>query len=391
MDNSTTNMSDNGKTIHSMASNAPFLRAFKAGDKEEKSDIPASLPEQNSPPIMQPIKLGFSSDLPSQKTFEFGGNATSPVPGWPTGAGQGATMAIACKKMAWTGKTDEPVFGIQDKPLPMHDSKVVSSQMKPDQSHGHVTVLGGGKVETAQDIQKPTTPAVAAPAIATRKKFALRNVPKEVRVATTQAVNFGPAFVVLHVGKEDNFQTFAVHENILSSRSQQFKDHLNSLLSEHGFKVINLPDVDPYAFSLYAQLLYTGHIPSGSPTTKTADEYGPLYKLYILMRNFDDIAAQNAALDAILSKAMEPFASPEVTLPRCEHVGIIYGGTEGPYAARRLMVDLYTSQASGELLQDVFPPEFMGELAISWLDVRKDGVVGVVKAKNFYYEVVKVE
>jgi hypothetical protein len=159
LDNSTTNMSDNGKITHdsSMASKAPSLRAFKTGDKEEKNDISPSLPEQKSPPIMQPTQPGFSSDLPSQKTFEFGGNATSPVPGWPTGAGQGATVAIACKKMAWTGKTDGPVFGIQDKPLPMHDSKVVSSQMKPDQSYGNVTVLGGGKVKKAQDIQKPNT------------------------------------------------------------------------------------------------------------------------------------------------------------------------------------------------------------------------------------------
>jgi hypothetical protein len=108
-------MSDNGKTTHdsSTASKAPLLRPSKAGDKEEKNDISTSLPEQKSPPIMQPTQPGFSSGLPSQKTFEFGGNATSPVPGWPTGAGQGATVAIAGKKMAWTGKTDGPVFGFK--------------------------------------------------------------------------------------------------------------------------------------------------------------------------------------------------------------------------------------------------------------------------------------
>jgi hypothetical protein len=53
------------------------------------------------------------------------------------------------------------------------------------------------------------------------------------------------------------------------------------------------------------------------------------------------------------------------------------------------MVDLYTSQASGEQLLDAFLADFMSELAVSLMGVRRDGVVGVVKAKNVYYEVVR--
>jgi hypothetical protein len=393
-------MSDNGKITEagaqnrSIASEVPSIGAVVPVVKDEKkattTNNSTGLHDPKSLlPMKPPTQVALNSDLPvSQKISAHGGNAASPVPNWPTSAAKAAAKAIADRsslpiRLAF-GQTEGPVSSVTAKPVPMGQFGGVDSQEKIPQTQVNAV---GAKPQKPQDLPNPFA---GTPTIAARKKFALPAASKEVRVATTQAVSFGSTFVIIHAGKEENFQTFAIHENILSARSQQFKDHLSGLVSERGFKVINLPDMDPQAFSLYVQLLYTGHIPSGSPTIKTVEEYDPLCKLYVLVRKFDDVASQNAALAVILSKATEPFASAEVTLPRREHVGIIYSGAEGPCAGKRLMVDLYTSQATGEQLQDEFPAEFMGELAVSLMGVRKEGV-GVVKRKEEYHEAVKAE
>jgi hypothetical protein len=112
------------------------------------------------------------------------------------------------------------------------------------------------------------------------------------------------------------------------------------------------------AFALYFQLIYK-------------DVYTLLCKLYILARNFVDIAAQNAALDAILASAKE---SREI--PANEHVWIIYKRTNTPCGGRKTMVDFYTYEATGEWMRaqgedaHSFPPEFLGKLAMSFVELR---------------------
>jgi hypothetical protein len=269
-------MSDNGKIVKTGAQDGeiPSVGAFVSAVQDEKkgttTDSPTGVSDQKSQRAMkQSTQEAFSDDLPvSQKRPAHGGNAASPVPNWPTGAAKAAAKAIADHsslpiRLAF-GKTDAAVPTIPQKPVPMADFRKVGSQEKIPQAQVNTI---GPKIQKPQDLPNPFAPAVGIPTIAARKKFALPAAPKEVRVATTQTVDFGFTFVVLHVGKEENFQTFAIHENILPARSQQFKDHLSGLVSEHDFMVINLPDPDPQAFSLYVQLLYTGHIPSGSPST----------------------------------------------------------------------------------------------------------------------------
>jgi hypothetical protein len=110
---------------------------------------------------------------------------------------------IAGKKKARNGKTDGPIFGTQEKPMPVHNFRVLSPEKKPERTHINITAPGDGKMEMAQE---SITTSAGAQAISTRKKFALHEVPKEIRVATTQAVNIGSTFVVLHVGKDSNLQ-----------------------------------------------------------------------------------------------------------------------------------------------------------------------------------------
>jgi len=133
------------------------------------------------------------------------------------------------------------------------------------------------------------------------------------------------------------------------------------------------------------QLLYTGHIPSEAAPS---EEHSLLCKLYVFAHSIFDINVQNAALDAVHAMATALFSSPETQLPHSEHVKIIYKGTTGPCGARRLMVDLYTGRANEDLFNNAndFPAEFMSELAVSLLGVRKEVFVGVVRPKKEYHE-----
>jgi hypothetical protein len=108
---------------------------------------------------------------------------------------------------------------------------------------------------------------------------------------------------------------------------------------------------------LYVQFLYTGHLPICSHTT---DEYAALCKLYTLATKLRDTVTKNAALNTIYTVAKEG------DLPSREHVAIVYGGTPGPCGARRMLVDLYTQEATGrEMMGHDFPVAFMVELATS--------------------------
>jgi hypothetical protein len=63
-------------------------------------------------------------------------------------------------------------------------------------------------------------------------------------------------------------------------------------------------------------------------------------------------------------------------IPASEHVWIIYRGTDGLCGGRKMMVDFYTYEATGEWMKaqgedaTSFPPEFLGELTISLVKLR---------------------
>jgi hypothetical protein len=194
---------------------------------------------------------------------------------------------------------------------------------------------------------------------------------------------------MIQVGMGEQHRTFAVHENILAARSKEFKSILANTAIDHDQKTIQLNDVDPEAFSLYVQLLYTGHIPSKPENVLDANEYTPLCKLYLIAYKLQDIAAQNATVDAMHAKSQEPFVGPDLALPRYEHIKTIYKGTKGLCAARRLFVDLYMAQAKGEWLRDgrlEYPQEFVQELVAGLMDSRSGGFGNVVKGCEQYHE-----
>ncbi|KAF1946749.1 hypothetical protein EJ02DRAFT_313302, partial [Clathrospora elynae] len=108
--------------------------------------------------------------------------------------------------------------------------------------------------------------------------------------------------LTLNVGEDEHQKSFTMHANLLTARSCYFR---NALLQHPEQRSFNFPTIDPRAFALYFQLIYTNCLPSKSnePTNSTHDEYSLLCKLHTLAHTLQDCSAANAALSAIFTKA----------------------------------------------------------------------------------------
>jgi hypothetical protein len=105
------------------------------------------------------------------------------------------------------------------------------------------------------------------------------------------------------------------------------------------------------------------------------EEYCLLAKLYVLGVSMQDRVTKNAAIDAMFAKAQ----GGTDLLPSCEHVWILYNGTSGPCAARRMLVDFYAAKATAVTMQgQEFPVEFMNDLAMSFVAGRSVAFRGLV-------------
>ncbi|KAH6873094.1 hypothetical protein BKA58DRAFT_456703 [Alternaria rosae] len=203
-----------------------------------------------------------------------------------------------------------------------------------------------------------------------------------------RADHFGCNLLTIHVGKDERARTFSLHTRLLTARSTYFRD---SITANPEQKTFDLRGIDPRAFALYFQLIYTGHIPSkpNDVSNTEHDEYALLCKLYIIAHFVEDAKAENYVLDAILAKATE-----SADLPSSDYVWIVYASTGGPCKARKMIVDFYTYKATGEWMraqgEDAqgrgFPPEFWSELAMSLVDKRSvpDQRMASMDAKEYH-------
>jgi hypothetical protein len=73
------------------------------------------------------------------------------------------------------------------------------------------------------------------------------------------------------------------------------------------------PGVEPSAFALFVQILYTGRLPSRSASSQK--EYTTLCKLYALSTALRDATTKEIAITAILARAKEGN-----DIPSSEHV-----------------------------------------------------------------------
>ena len=183
----------------------------------------------------------------------------------------------------------------------------------------------------------------------------------------------GRGVITIHVGDEEDMQPFTVHEALICTRSNFFRNVISGNSKEAQEKTVHLPEDDPTIFALYEQLLYSGRLPSESETGAVDDivkEYATLCSFYVLSSKLQDVDAKRVAIDELLGMSRKMMSNGQRMFPLLQHVEIIYYGTHGPCAARRLMVDIYTHRASEDWLDKMSPPDFIFDLAKNVLRKR---------------------
>lgn len=137
--------------------------------------------------------------------------------------------------------------------------------------------------------------------------------------------------------------------------------------------IVKLPEVDPVAFALYEQLIYTNQLPSIHESKESNEELENLAKLYVLGERIQDLAAKNSGIDAMLAMVTDTQNGKVLCPPSARTVSIIYGGTRGAREGRQLMVDFYTYRGTSSWFDEKspsFPPAFVYEVAKSLLEKR---------------------
>jgi hypothetical protein len=142
---------------------------------------------------------------------------------------------------------------------------------------------------------------------------------------TRRLLSFGSSIVSDQIGEGEAQQTFTVHEILLSDRSERLTTIMGKAHPQDSHKIVALKDVDPQAFALHIQYLYTGYIPSkpSEDAAPESDEYTALCRLYVFDYEHQDVGAQDAACDANHAKVYEYPAAIQDALPRSEHIAII--------------------------------------------------------------------
>ncbi|KAF2026843.1 hypothetical protein EK21DRAFT_24267, partial [Setomelanomma holmii] len=121
---------------------------------------------------------------------------------------------------------------------------------------------------------------------------------------------------------------FHVHQNVLASSSEFFKNALKSEWRTDPSKLIDLSDANSWAFEKYSQFLYTKVVPTQGSHTGRAKRLAHLY--FFGERIMDDIF-KDSIIDAYL-------VSGVVNQPSIEAIRVIYKGTTTGSPARCLMV-----------------------------------------------------
>ncbi|OCL08415.1 hypothetical protein AOQ84DRAFT_40631 [Glonium stellatum] len=202
------------------------------------------------------------------------------------------------------------------------------------------------------------------------------------RTLRSLAVAFGRGLKV-HVGKTPDI--FYVHEDLICSSSEFFRNAINGGWRKSDDRVIQLANDPPDAFGLYIQWLYTKRIPSGDfENTKSLieQEYAQLGVAYVLGEKLQDLAFKNAIIDALIEVTDILMVSGKPCFPRPDTVRYIYEGTPGPCGVRRLLVDFFMYHGDREWaisLRLNYPKAFLQDLAMS-LFLRQTDSCGALES-----------
>jgi hypothetical protein len=187
------------------------------------------------------------------------------------------------------------------------------------------------------------------------------------------------------VGHEENRSSFKIHEDAICDRSEFFR---NSMKPEWASmrvdpRVIDLPEDDPEAFSLYHTWLYSGELAilsntsagqdstSSSLSDEAPDDHHTLAYAYALGERLLDIPFKNAIVDAYVLYARGT-APGKRYYPSNEEIRIIYDGTGDRSPIRQLLVDIWACRGKFEWIEkdSDLPREFLASVVKELLRVR---------------------
>ncbi|KAJ4290839.1 hypothetical protein N0V90_010034 [Kalmusia sp. IMI 367209] len=229
----------------------------------------------------------------------------------------------------------------------------------------------------------------------------LTTVPLDLKYLETPAVK-------IVVGRNEEARKFSIHEGLLTPRAEYFTRALKGHWQESDDRVINLPDDDPDAFSLYSKILYTRPwehsavlLPSftdknikvdyeadgntdvqkefGTVDDNTsdkqfgADEFLGLCKLFVLAEKLIDSCTKEILLTLMKSFFDPLYATNSTKSPDFESIATIYDGTPEGSPARTFVVQLFTDHVRKGITLDehsYLPFEFLYELSSSLLVQR---------------------
>jgi len=172
--------------------------------------------------------------------------------------------------------------------------------------------------------------------------------------------------------------------------------------TESKERIVRLPEDDPVTFEVYVNLAYTGLLFTKNTDEKRtaatiSDELDELCRLYVLGEKLQDKAAKSSAVQALLVVSEEEDVDGSVCAPRNHVVSDMYHGTCSGSIGRRLMVDIWITDATRHISNpgivakhisdngDGLPKEFVLDLAVALLAVISKSKVGSSKLSMSRY------
>jgi hypothetical protein len=194
------------------------------------------------------------------------------------------------------------------------------------------------------------------------------------------------------VGGEGVARQFAIHEALLTTRSEFFKKAMGKGGKEVEDKVVKLPDDDMDIFALYEQLVYTGRLPIFDNSVdrfeysqvfgpnpydckdcgKCGEEYLTLTNVYVLAEKLQDIKAKNTTIDAIMSKVTHESSiinrDHGPCLPGYKVIKMMYKNMPGHCPGRQILIDSFVWYGQAYTMGNVegydeLPWQFLLDLA----------------------------
>ncbi|KAK3679935.1 hypothetical protein LTR78_000312 [Recurvomyces mirabilis] len=199
------------------------------------------------------------------------------------------------------------------------------------------------------------------------------------RPRTAPRIEYEDIFTVL-IG--DHERAFAIHDSVVTKKSEFFRAACNGKFKAAKEKTIRLPEAEIESFRSYIQWCYNDTISIGPATsgsdeslniTRGAEEQRALSRLYRLASLFLDTTLQNKVIDTLRASIRYHKQGPGVDL-----VAYAYNNLQPGCTMQRLVLAwyVYRQDSVAEYLgrhREAFPERFWSDLVLTTAKARGMG------------------